>query len=116
MKRSLFVFRAPPFESSCFQEGLDALMALAAFEQPADALLMGESLQVLSRPENFEQPPAVLKRFASIPLFGIETVLVSRKELADKNLDPDNFSLDVRLLDDEELVETLTRYDHLFSF
>lgn len=76
----LFIFTHSPFDGRQAKEGLDALLAAAAFDQPIQLVFWGRGSYLLhknSHPEIFGLAP-VSKQLAALPLYGVDEIYVEQ--------------------------------------
>lgn len=112
----LFVFRSSPYGDGRAREGLDALLAAAAFEQKVSALFMGDGVFQLRS----EQAPADSrnqhKMLQSLQLYDVDQVYFSSSALAARHIDVANIRISGQALNDAEITQLLTTADHVLTF
>ncbi|AFU97952.2 DsrE family protein [Simiduia agarivorans] len=93
----LFIFTHSPFDGRQAKEGLDVLLATAAFDQPIQLVFWGNGVYQLhkhNQPEQFGLAP-VNKQLAALPMYGVDEIYVdnSKHPVAESTL-PDARALD----------------------
>lgn len=111
-----FLFRHSPAAGQAAKEGLDALLATAAFEQPLYAIFTGDGVyQLLDSAEPAQLGlPALNKQLAALPLYGVDTCYVHRESAQARGLALENPQL--HWLDDQALAELLGQCRQVVSF
>lgn len=83
MNSALFIFRTGPYGSSQLKEGLDMAMATAVFDREVTLLFESDAVTALldtQQPEVINQPN-LFKQLSSLPIYGIEQILVAAESL-----------------------------------
>ena len=117
-KRFLYLLRRPPHGSIFAQEGLDAVLIGAAFEQAVSVLFLDDGVFVLKR----GQAPAGtgLKDFArgfrALPDYEVEHLYVEDRSLAERGLRASDLITDVDLVTPAEAGEIIDAHDVVLSF
>lgn len=112
-----FVFLRSPYGRSLTADGLDMLLATAAFDQTVTVAFLGPGLfNLLPGDSTAAGVKNQTKGFASLPLFDVANVLVDERELARYGLATDQFVLPVTSLSLASLREQLHAADHVHSF
>jgi len=119
MKNYLYVFRHVPYGSSMGQEGLDALLVAPAFEKiNAAALFMDDGVYQIKGQQN-NRDSAIkqyTKTFAALQDFGVEHIYAHSNALQKRGLSKQDLSIDVQLLDDEQISKLFHQQHRIFSF
>ncbi len=110
---TLIVIDQAPYGSWAGREALDMVFSLAAFDQPAALLFMGNGVNWLRTAQNAKGigQKTVEKNLSAAPLFGVEKIFAEHE--ACKRFMPDTNS---RLADIElvaSVKDLITRYDHV---
>jgi tRNA 2-thiouridine synthesizing protein C len=98
-RKFLFIFCQPPYRSTRWRDGLDALLAAAAFGQRVSVVLMGEAVLQLLPNQDPRLLPAKspMPLYDSLALYEIERIYIARDALEaldlPVNLLPDNAAL-----------------------
>lgn len=116
-KRILIVLRHSPYGSSLAKAALDALLAMAAFEQRVDVLFAGDGVLQLMRDQDSHSVGRknIGRMLASLPLYDIERVYVDAEAVARYNLDIASAPFDARLLSPSEMHQLMVTFDHLMG-
>ena len=118
MRRLLFLFRRAPYGSLASREGLDAVLAGAAFEIPMTLLFDGDGVLLLLK----GQDPATIgmksvgAAFEALPMFDIEDLRVHGPSLAACGLAPKDLILPVQIVDDTDVQRLIREADQVLSF
>ena len=119
MKHFLYVFRHAPYGNSMGQEGLDALLVAPAFESiQASALFMDDGVyQIKNQQDNAGlQLKQYTKTFAVLEDFGVEKVYVHNAALQKRGLSKVDLSIQVQLLNDEQLQDLFQQQYRIVGF
>ncbi len=118
MKSVLFLMRKPPYSSMAAREGIDAVLATAAFGVTTGVLFMDDGVsQILHQ----QQPdPGYLKRtapmFEALDMYGVESVYVCQKSLQQRGLTPDQLLVPAAPLDAQGIQMLFSQFDHVLTF
>lgn len=116
--RNLFVFQHPPYGSSLSHEGIDALLASAAFEQPCKALFIGDGIYNLMKQQ---QASGLAKRnlaqnLKALAMYEIEDVYASDEDVMQRQLSTEDFCIPVKLITDSAIQQLFSEADVTHSF
>lgn len=115
-KTLAFVFRQSPSANIAAKEGLDALLAAAAFEQSVLAIFMGEGVWQLHCDVNAQALalPDITRQLAALPLYDVDTLYVHQPsaEARGIKLTQEN----IVWLDDAGLSQILDNADQVLTF
>ncbi|WP_416394801.1 sulfurtransferase complex subunit TusC [Allohahella sp. A8] len=112
-----FVFLKPPYGRSLAADGLDMLLATAAFDQKITAIFLGSGLFNLLPGQSHDiNMKNQTKAFASLPLFDVANVLVDEREIQRYGLNVEQFLLPVTAVSLASVREHLHAADHVHSF
>lgn len=111
-----FLFRHSPAAGQVAKEGLDALLAAAAFEQPLYAIFIGDGVyQLLDHCQPAQLGlPALNKQLAALPLYGVEALYVHQGSAQARGLTLNHPQL--HWLDDQALAAQLSHCRQVLSF
>lgn len=118
MRHLLFLFRRTPYGSLASREGLDAVLAGAAFEIPMTLLFDGDGVQLLVKGQDTDAMGAknVGAAFEALPMFEVEDLRVHGPSLAARGLGPEDLLLPVQIVDDADVRSLLRDADQVLSF
>lgn len=118
MRQLLFLFRRTPYGSLASREGLDAVLAGAAFEIPMTLLFDGDGVQLLVQGQDAQAIGAknVGAAFEALPMFDVEDLYVHGPSLARRGLRPEDLLLPVQVVDDAGMQTLLRDADQVLSF
>lgn len=114
-KHIVYLFRSAPYDSPTAQEGLDSLLAAAAFEQHVSVLFMDDGVfQLLP-----EQSPHLQRNHAkmlqALALYEVERCFVHAPSLARRGQAVAS-CIGISPLDDTGVTSLLRSADHTLSF
>jgi tRNA 2-thiouridine synthesizing protein C len=118
MKKLLFVMRHAPYGTSLAREGLDTLLACAAFEQEISLLFLHDGVfQLLKnqQPETIEQK-SIQHSLAALPLYGVTNIYVDQQSLAKRKISPDDLNLKAEHIAEQQVSELFELHDVIFQF
>jgi tRNA 2-thiouridine synthesizing protein C len=116
MNSTLFIFRTPPYGQSTLREGLDMALATAVFDRNVAVLFEQDAVVALCQNQQSDvlDQPSVEKILQSLPIYGIERLMVCSDSLLERSIDQ------TMLLDDVEPVEDkrklLSQYDQVMVY
>jgi len=118
MARSMLIIsRQAPWAGPSAREALDIVLAGGAFELPLGLLFLDDGVFQLTKAQqaaSLEQKD-LSANLQALPLFGIDSLFVARRSLAERNLDESSLALPVEILDDTDLSTLINRYDHVIT-
>jgi len=118
MARSMLIIsRQAPWAGPSAREALDIVLAGGAFQLPLGLLFLDDGVFQLTKAQqaaSLEQKD-LTANLQALPLFGIDSLFVARRSLAERNLDESSLALPVEILDDAGLSTLINRYDHVIT-
>ncbi|MDN3639725.1 sulfurtransferase complex subunit TusC [Simiduia curdlanivorans] len=116
MKTTLFLFRHSPSAGDYAKEGLDALLATAAFEQKVIPVFIGDGVLQLNTGMalNNLNLPNIEKQLNALPLYDVETLYVHKPSF--EQLGVATHSTNIHWLSDEGLCNLLEQADQVLTF
>lgn len=116
-KSMLIISRQAPWSGPGAREALDIALAGGAFDLPLGLLFLDDGVFQLA---TNQQPGALQQKdltanLQALPLFGIESLYVSSRSLAERGLTDAQLGLEVQRLDDAEIGRLLDHYDLLVT-
>lgn len=117
-RRCLFIFRQPPYHSTRWRDGLDALLATAAFGQPVSVLLMGEAVLQLFPNQQPARLPAKspLPLYDSLSLYEIDRIYVAIDALKTHRFPTEILPANAVALDQAGIRQLFREHDTCLSF
>lgn len=117
-KAVLVWFSRDPYASRHAQEGLDALLALAAFDQPVTAYFDRDAVTLLLPGQG---PEAIDRKhfsrgFAALPLYGEVTCVYDPDDADRLGVDPAEFAFAARPLARTDTAAFLRSFDTILTF
>lgn len=117
-RSTLVVCRHSCFSSSLAREGLDAILASAAFEQPLAILFMGDGVWQLQQQQDgsIVQQKTPSNSLPVLPMYGVERFYAQRSALEQRGLQADSLVLPVKPISDAEIGILRQEFDTILSF
>jgi tRNA 2-thiouridine synthesizing protein C len=117
-KSVLFVFMSSPQHGTCARDGIDALLAYAAFEQPAGVLFMDEGVWQLlpAQMPELAGRKSVAKSLAALPMYDVNEVFVHRPSVERRGIGCDGLAINATFIDDEQMRSLLRTYSVVMRF
>jgi tRNA 2-thiouridine synthesizing protein C len=105
--KPLFIFTQAPHNNPQAREGVESLLASAAFDQQPAVLFMGQG--VLQLVPQGEQPGAknLNKMLQALELYGVEHIYICRDSLATYALTPDLLTPSGQLIGQDECCQVM---------
>jgi len=118
-KSVLFVFASSPQSGTTARDGIDALLAYSAFEQPVAVLFHSEGvwqLQSQQQPELIGKK-SIYKSLMALPMYDVSDIFIHRGSLVERGLVSAQLSIDnARTIDDEQMRALLRQYSLVMRF
>ncbi len=117
-KHTLVVIRHAPYGSGLARAGVDAALAMAAFEQPVTVLFLGDGVLQLFPSQDSRRIGLknIGRLLASFPLYGIEQVYADSGALRRYGMDPQAAPVTTVSLADDAIRALLCDHDRLLGF
>ncbi|MDH4560630.1 sulfurtransferase complex subunit TusC [Pseudomonas sp. BN411] len=117
MKSMLIISRQGPWSGPGAREALDIALAGGAFDLPLGLLFLDDGVFQLvanQQPTTLEQKD-LTANLQALPLFGVESLYVSKRSLQERGLEGATLKLAVEVLDDSALTALIDRYDQVLT-
>ena len=118
MRRLLYIFTQAPYSNASGQEGLDAVLVGAAFEQQLSVLFMHDGVYQLKNHQNCQS--SELKQFTKAYLalqdFGVENSYIHDLSLSARGVSAEELILDSQIVDTEQVRSLIAEQDKVFTF
>lgn len=118
MKSILYLHRKAPHSTLATREGIDAVLATAAFGVPTALLFLDDGVFQLRKGQTPE--PSRLKRtapmFEALDMYGVEDIFVCQDSLQSRGLAADDLVIPVQTVNTAAIQQLFTRFDHLLTF
>lgn len=118
MKSVLYLHRKAPHGNLATREGIDAVLATAAFGVPLAVLFLDDGVFQLRKDQQTEN--AQLKRtapmFEALDMYGVEEIFACQASLQARGLTTQDLVIPVQVLDNTGIQQLFTRFDHLLTF
>ncbi len=108
----------PPYGSLTAREALDTALVATSYDIDVTLMFLGDGVLQLIK----EQEPANISQknlnslHASLPMYGIETLVADAKALEQHNLTKDDLAADVEILQQDELAELVENHFSVVTF
>jgi sulfur relay protein TusC/DsrF len=112
----LFIFRSPPYSTPIAQEGVDALLAAAIFDQKIAVIFMGDGVFQLQKNQTPSNSRNQMKMLQSLSMYDIDQVFVQESALNARGLDAADLAIANTSLSDAEIHQRLASAAHILSF
>lgn len=115
-KRLIFLFGSAPYDSPLAQEGLDALLSAAIFDQPVSILFIGDGTFQLLDQQNPNKQKNQAKMLQALSMYDIDECYIHTPSADARGLTPNHYCIKVEALNDEEARALIAASDHVLSF
>ena len=118
MVKVLIMIRKSPYGTVYAAEAIRAIMGLASFEVPVEVLFIHDGVFVALKDQN---PEAIEMKslggvLPSLKDMDIEKFYACEQSLKERNITPDELTVDVELCTPDNFEEVLEKYDHIIPF
>tara|TARA_Y200000002_G_C22535641_1_gene601697 strand:+ start:112 stop:474 length:363 start_codon:yes stop_codon:yes gene_type:complete len=116
-KAFTFISRTAPYGSNRPKMSLDAALATAVFEQEVNYLFMDDGVYQLLANQNGEpiQAKTLGNALETLDLYGIDEVCVDYESLQKRNLEADDLTIPVTLLDATQMRALINQSDFVIN-
>lgn len=118
-KSVLFIFASSPQDGTAARDGIDTLLAYAAFEQPVAVLFQGEGVWQLSsqqRPE-LAGKKSIYKSLMALPMYDVEQIFIHRESLQQRGISQAQLTIDnAQCIDDDHMRALLRQHALVWRF
>lgn len=115
-KHLVYLFRSAPYGSPVAQEGLEALLAAAVFEQQLSVIFIDEGVFQLIEQQNPLQQKNHAKMLQALSMYDVDRCYVHAPSAALRGLEADEFCIPAAALSDTETRRLIASADHAFTF
>lgn len=114
----LFVFQHPPYGCSLSREGIDALLASAAFEQPCKVLFVGDGVFNLLKDQQAKTLNArnLAQNLRALAMYDVDEIYASDEDVMQRQLQREDFCIPVQLITDSTIQQMFVDADITHSF
>lgn len=118
MKKLLYIFSRAPYSTADGQEGLDALLIGAAFEQSVSVLFLHDGVFQLRAEQNADSSELKIftKAFRALQDFGIDECCVHDLSLTARGLEESELMCEVNQVTSAQICELVRHSDRVFTF
>lgn len=117
-KKLLYVFSGAPYSEASGQDGLDALLMGAAFDQSVSALFLHDGLFLLKTDQNVARSglKQFTRAFRALDDFGVENAYVCERSMRARGLSSDDFCIEIAVLSYPEITQLINAQNRVFTF
>ncbi|MEM7358288.1 MAG: sulfurtransferase complex subunit TusC [Pseudomonadota bacterium] len=117
-KRLLYVFTSAPYSNATGQEGVDAVLMGAAFEQEISVLFLHDGVFQLKGGQNNTDSSIkqYTKTFAALTDFDVTAVYANEQSLLARGLTTEDCSIELEMLSNAETAALMRQQDRVFTF
>lgn len=112
----VFIFRSAPYSTPTAQEGVDALLAAAIFDQKVTLIFIGDGVFQLHKNQAPSSGKNQMKMLQSLAMYDIDQVFVQASALSERRLAATDLTVANTLLTDAEIHLRLASAAHILSF
>lgn len=117
-KHILIVNQSAPYSTGNAKESLDVALSAGTFDQSISILFTGDACYQLladQAPETIHSKN-LLNMFKALPIYGIETLLVDKQSLHDRNINHLTENLPISLVSKQEVRELYQKASAVLRF
>lgn len=112
----VFIFQQAPFSSPMAREGLEALLAAAAFEQNPTVIFMGDGIWQLLESGDTPSHKNHSKMLGALPLYGVEHIYVHQPSLSQRHLEISDLLLPAAPINNQQFATHIASAKTVFNF
>ncbi|MCR6651498.1 MAG: sulfurtransferase complex subunit TusC [Cellvibrionaceae bacterium] len=112
----VFIFRSPAYSSPTAQEGVDALLAAAIFDQKITVIFMGDGVFQLLRNQAPSNGKNQMKMLQSLSMYDIEQIYIQSSALEARALSQADLALPGTCISDDAIHQLMSTAAHVLSF
>lgn len=114
--KCLVIFRESPYSGQRAREGLEAVMAMAAYDQQPQLVFMAEGVWQLMAQQDEPERKNHSKMLAALSLYGVDQLFVHTPSLKARGLRASALLLPCEPLDDTTLAALIAQSHKVLSF
>jgi tRNA 2-thiouridine synthesizing protein C len=118
-KSVLFLFTASPQRGTAARDGIDTLLAYAAFEQPVAVLFHGEGIWQLLPDQQPELAgrKSIYKALTALPMYDVNHIYIHERSLRQRGVQPRQISFDnAHYVSDDDMRALLRQHSLVLRF
>jgi len=118
-KSTLFIFASSPQSGTAARDGIDTLLAYAAFDQPVAVLFHGEGIWQLLPQQHPELAgkKSVYKSLMALPMYDVTQIFIHRGSVTQRGITQSALVIDnAHYIDDEQMRALLRQYSQVLRF
>lgn len=118
-KKIMVISRHAPYGSNLAREALDVALAIALFDQEISLLFMDDGIfQLLNNQDSGDiQQKNIAANLSALPLYGVESIYVHSHSMEMRNITTSDLIIqDIKLINDQQVIQLMQQQDQLLSF
>jgi len=118
MNRLLYIFTKAPYSNAAGQEGLDAVLVGATFEQELSLLFLHDGVYQLKTEQQSEEGglKQFTKTYAALKDFGVEHVYTHDLSLIARGVKEEELIVVASSINTDQVRDLIARQDKVFTF
>lgn len=118
MSQLLYIFTHAPYGNTMGQEGLDAVLAGATFEQELSLLFLHDGVYQLKTNQQTQDNglKPFTKAYAALDDFGVQQLYIHDLSLTARGIGEDELIVATKSIDTDQVRELIAQYDKVFTF
>lgn len=120
-KKTLVIIKSSPYKNTQAQEGLELIMAAAAFDMPINILFENQGILNLLKDQNSElvNRENFIDFIKAAELYEIEPIYIMKSDLKKFNLDISSFMIEnnlIEILEENNLTEFFDNFKNILTY
>jgi len=112
----VFIFRSPPYSTPTAQEGMDALLAAAIFDQQIAVIFMGDGVFQLGGNQAPVDGRNQMKMLQSLAMYDIDQIFVQTTALHERGMSSADLNITCTAISDQTIHQMISAASHILSF
>ena len=112
----VFIFRSPPYSTPIAQEGIDALLAAAIFDQKVAVIFMGDGVFQLTENQSPTSGKNQMKILRSLAMYDIDQVFVQDTALTERGISSEKLNVVCSAVSDLAIHQIISSASHILNF
>lgn len=112
----VFIFRSPPYSTPVAQEGIDALLAAAIFDQKIAVIFMGDGVFQLNKNQSPTDGRNQMKMLQSLEMYDIDRIFVQESALVERGISNEQLNITCATIADQKIHQIISNASHILNF